>query len=701
MNRKYLILILGAFAFHSMKAQDATQQKADTTVYDLSLEELMKFTVTTASKSKENVQTAPAIMNIVTSKDIETYGAVTLSDVLDRLTSVYLISSYFSPDGMLSMRGTQTGIYNTKVLILLDSRPLRESFNGGYNGIIYNMFPIERIERIEVIRGPGSVLYGTGAYVGVINIVTKSNTNGNVFASVRTGQFNTQQAQVSYGTQVGKLDVTAGLNVLKNDGWKFTARGESDVVRNKANTADSIFKNPQSIQRDVHGFSGTLKLKYKDFTLNTFGANNDWSTINRLPTWPNPLAYRISNDRYFTDLTYSKKISESWSTSVSATYNYLNYRAYNSTKADDYLRRRSSDVLLEFTNYFKPMDKLNLVVGGLANIQSGKGIDTGYSSTGSAVNIDTTPNANPWQAVPQYNYTWYAAYAQGDYTPVKQVKLVAGAQLNKIDGIDASISPRLGVILSANDNLGLKLLYGNAFRSPSAFERYGLSPNSVAGSQLLTPEKMTTYETQLFYNSKNFGLTATYFYNHDDNNITRKNFNQTINGVNFTQVYINSGYLNIQGLEFEGKANLGDLNITGSFTYQTSEDDLNQKDHTGIPQTMGKFGAVYSIKKFVSIGIFDSYYGSTADYYLRNANGIVLTKMANPSVQAYNFMNANVNFNLKEIVGGSKFPNLTLNLFVNNLLDEQIYYPELSRTNINSLPGRPGRSLYGSVTVKF
>jgi len=685
----FFALLIGCYIGQAQNPKD--------TLMDLSLEDLMNIRVVTASKSSESIQLAPAIISTTTAKEIESYGAVTLAEVLDKLTSVYFMSTYFAPDGMIAMRSTQTDHYNTKVLILLDSRPLRESFHGGYNGVIYSMFPTERIDKIEVIRGPGSVLYGTNAYVGVINIVTKKGNDG-IAGMIRYGQFNTKQANLSYGSSK-KIDIATGLNFLSNDGWEFEARGESDVIRNKANTADSVFRPTKDIKRDIRGMGGVVKLGYKGLALNLFGAQNDWATMGRTPTWPSPLEYRIENQRYFGDLTYSKKISETWTSSISATYNSFFYRAHNSSKADDYLRRGSNDVLIEFTNHLRPLRNLNLVVGGLVNKQSGKGVDLTFSSSGTAANIDTAPNNDPWYTVPSYDYSWYAAYAQSDYTPIKQIKLIAGVQMNKIDGLQANYSPRFGAIFSANDNLGLKVLYGNAFRSPAAFERFGKSPASVLGSSSLTPESITTMESQLFYNTAKVSVAATYFFNHDDNNITRQNLTQTINGVTYAQLYINSGYVNVNGLEIEGKYKWNDFTVQGSGTYQSSVDNLNQKNYTGIPQVMAKLGLTYSWKKMGSLAFWNSYYGAPSDYFLHKTDGTVTTKMANAPADAYNYASVNLRVNLKEVI--SSFPDVAFNFGVNNVFDANVFYPELVRRNINSLPGRPSRAVYASFSIKI
>ena len=169
----FLLLICNLLAQSDTTSKGSSQTILQEDVFSMSMEDLMNVKVTTASKNSEKIQKAPAIISVMSAKEIEGFGALSLSELLDRLTSTYMISTSFAPQGMLALRGKQTEHYNTNVLILIDGRPLRESFHGGYNGIIYSMFPVNSLERIEIIRGPGSVLYGSNAYVGVINLITK------------------------------------------------------------------------------------------------------------------------------------------------------------------------------------------------------------------------------------------------------------------------------------------------------------------------------------------------------------------------------------------------------------------------------------------------------------------------------------------------------------------------------------------------
>jgi len=686
----------------SISPKDSTQED----VFSLSIEDLMNLKVTTASKNAETIQQAPAIISVVSAKTIEGFGAITLAEVLDRLTSTYMISTSFAPDGMLSIRGKQTEHYNTNVLILLDGRPLRESFHGGYNGLIYHMFPISSLESIEIIRGPGSVLYGSNAYVGVINLITKKGGDNTIQGTIRYGTFNTLQATVSANKTVKDLEIAFSANMLKSDGWDFTARGESDVIRNKSNTVDSAFKNPTTIKRDEKGIGATLKLGYKGLTLNTFAASNDWASMGRTPVWNTPPNFRIQNNRLFADVGYQAEVSKIWTISGNATYNHFDFKSYLDGNADDLLRRSSDDVLFEITNYIKPTDKINIVVGGLTNMQSGRGVQPDLTANGKSFPIATSVNESPWITVPSYDVIWNSAYFQADYTPVKFLKLVAGAQANKITGLPTDFVPRLGAIVSFTDNLGIKLLYGQAFRAATAFERTSQSPPSVYGNPNLTPEKITTYEAQVFYTRSNFDVSATYFYSFDNNKITRTNVKDTLivsgSKVPFSQKYVNSGHVITQGVEVEAKLKLGKMwSLFGSTTYQTSKDNQDRKDYDGMPNTMAKVGILFNFKEKVNVGLFSSYFGTGGNIDQYAASGVLLTKQANPSYTAYNDASVNISANLKTIFKAEKMPTLLIHLYMTNLMDEKIYYQEVVRRNINTLPGRPGRAVNFGATIKF
>ena len=209
----------------------------------LKLEDLLKMDIVdlaqvqieVASRKPESIAAAPSVINIITAKEIAGFGANNLVDILNRVTSVQAIGSHFYSHS-ISMRGQMVGHSNNDVLFLVNGRPHRTSWNGGTPERLLLAFPIETIDRIEIIRGPGSVLYGTGAFSGVVNILTKTpDTQQNglgimVGSSTSAGEtaspFSSRGMNVTTGYKNDAVDIAAGFKAFDTDGWTFVETKE-------------------------------------------------------------------------------------------------------------------------------------------------------------------------------------------------------------------------------------------------------------------------------------------------------------------------------------------------------------------------------------------------------------------------------------------------------------------------------------------
>ena len=140
----------------------------------MSLEELLNLKVAAASKKLETLGDTSSVATTISAKEIESFGANNPLEILERAPSLLYLGTYLHPDNALSIRGDLSAHYNTHVLILINGRPSRDTYFGGQDMALLASFPIDTIERIEIIRGPGSVLYGSNAFTGAINIVTKT-----------------------------------------------------------------------------------------------------------------------------------------------------------------------------------------------------------------------------------------------------------------------------------------------------------------------------------------------------------------------------------------------------------------------------------------------------------------------------------------------------------------------------------------------
>jgi len=137
----------------------------------MSLEELVAIEVSVATGSTQPLKLAPGIVSVVTAGDIERMGATSLDQVLETVPGVHVAPSgidWFTP--IWSIRGIHTSI-NPEVLLLINGVPYTTNFDGS-RGFRFRM-PVSMISRLEVIRGPGSALYGADAYSGVVNVITR------------------------------------------------------------------------------------------------------------------------------------------------------------------------------------------------------------------------------------------------------------------------------------------------------------------------------------------------------------------------------------------------------------------------------------------------------------------------------------------------------------------------------------------------
>jgi outer membrane receptor for ferrienterochelin and colicins len=194
---------------------------------ELSLEELMEVKVITASKTDQSINDAPGIVSVITAKEIQKFGANSLYEVLERIAGTYLPSFFFYAQNAVSMRGDLPEGQDKHTLLLLNGRPFRESMTQGLNTSFYLSLPLLAIDKIEIIRGPGSVLYGTNAFTGVINVITKKDFKFDqpttVQATATTGSLGTRASEAYIAQQHGDFKWMGSVRYFREDGWNFQA----------------------------------------------------------------------------------------------------------------------------------------------------------------------------------------------------------------------------------------------------------------------------------------------------------------------------------------------------------------------------------------------------------------------------------------------------------------------------------------------
>ncbi|OHB64173.1 MAG: hypothetical protein A2Y77_11425 [Planctomycetes bacterium RBG_13_62_9] len=615
---------------------------------DMELEELLNVTV--ASKKSEPLIEAPSVVSVVPREEFELYGDRDLWQLMQRQPSVYTRHDFVYSDNCAGFRGDMLTVAEMHTLILFNGRPIRESAQG-INVNMYNAFPLAALDSVELVRGPGSVLYGSNAFTGVVNLKSREVPEEPTFAvSALGGSRGYYQTTVSGGGRAGELGVTADVQVAGEDGYTYRMFDGLGAYG--------------SAKDDRRSFSGVTHLTYGGVTLDVFGSDIDNFALGVTPFWANP-HYGIRNQKWFANLGYRAPIHDRVTVELNATYNLQ--ENVLSSPAPLRIGTNTSDLLGEATVFINPVDPVNLVVGYLREHRA-----------------NYTPDEDYFQSIPTYRYEPESAYAQGDWKVNKYVKLIAGMQWNESSRDQEDTVSRYGVILTPFDKWGLKLLRGEAFRGSVTLES-DLADPLLQGNKDLEPETITTYDAQLFYHDEKTYAAVTYF----DSTIK----DLIIYDASVVPMsYMNGGRHTFDGIEFEAKRFLTPhWHVLGSAMHQQNRADAGLNP-TVVPDNMFKLGTAYAWD-WGSIAMFYTFFGTPPE--------IASPVTVNPEPESVNLVSLNVRIDPYKWLNCKK-GRCMVTLRGENLLNEKAYAPTFAYTGVpNSFPYVSGAAVYAGLTVHF
>lgn len=319
--------------------------------FDMSLEQLMDVEVYGASKYKQKISDAPSSISVVTADEIQTYGYRTLVEILSSLRGFY--SSYDRNYNYLGVRGFgRPGDYNSRILLLVDGRKvndnLYESASIGNDFLV----DVDLIDRVEVIRGPGSSLYGSSAFFAVVNVITKNPTDYNgAEVSTEISKWETYKQRATYGTKFDN-----GTEAMVSSTYYDSAGDDHYYSEFSGEPSEGWAKNADG-ERARSFFA---KLIRGDWTFETAYVDRD----KNMPTGPWYGAGMLFNDNRsithdktgFFDLKYNHEFENELGFMARFFYGWYDYDGdyvYDDTPPyinDDYLRSKWYGTELQFTN---------------------------------------------------------------------------------------------------------------------------------------------------------------------------------------------------------------------------------------------------------------------------------------------------------------------------------------------------------------
>lgn len=636
------------------------------TLLKLSLEELQTIIVMTPSKSEEQAAVAPSIVTVITRQEIERFGANSLPEVLERVVGVYQPLVYSFPNNLTAIRGDIVSDIETHVLLLLNGRPFKDGLIGGINYSIYNAFPLSAIKQIEMVRGPGSVLYGTNAFSGVINIITKDPTDTKDGAvegevTVTAGSLGTRRTDAHIAHKTGDFSIAGSLRYFQEDGWVLDAIDET-------NTSGSQMMNE-------HNVGAHVQANYKNLNVNLGFFDSREGFLGSVPIWEWG-AEQLKASRYFADIGYRHDFSEQWQLQTNLTYNGLRTDYHSS---ESFVNDSFNDVLLEST--------LSWQKGNFSWLGGG----TIYRTEGNTL-ITSRTTAEEIYLLAPYDEIWYTLYTQASYQLSNNIRLIGGGQVVKPADLDWSFVPRLGLTYQFSENLGFKALFSEAYRGAFEFENAIDSEPFIKGNPNLSPEQVKTYDLQVFYQNNFLKGSLTYF-NSQQKNLIIQNFDP----VTGTASFMNKSELHLRGLELETTYNpFEDLLLLASVSYQENSQN-NIDNFTTVPNWMVKIGISYDFTPSFNMGLYNNYYSAAGDVNVRFGN----TKYYNPEADAFHLMTLNLNLDVGQWLSMPSGNRLSVNGYIYNVLDEAVYSPEFIRGELNTLPARQGRTYYLGMKYAF
>jgi outer membrane receptor for ferrienterochelin and colicins len=617
-------------------------------IFKLSLAELMNIKVDVASKVNESVIDAPGVVSVITAREIESFGATSLRDILERVTGVVGLTG-FGNRNVINLRGDQLSTSSKHVLILINGRPTRERIASGEDMEVYAMFPINTIEQIEVIRGPGSVLYGTNAFTGVVNIITKQGKEY-LSAGLSGATPAANITSVAGATKIGAGILSGGVYYKNLRDWEQSFTTELGI--------DTSF--------NTHEKGMGINLGY---TIGGFSFNTNLIMLNNFIADPRQGGDYGDFIRHFVDIGYTHQFSKKVRATINTTNTYYYYEGFPFQP-----KRTSNDFLTEVTTYYTPNEKLAMVFGGIVNNISGI--------------VKMLRNNEVIATMPWYNQYQYTLYSQAGYQLNNSLKVIGGFQINKHSKeVPIKFAPRLGLIWNPTEKMVIKSLYAEAFRTPSAAETTSKDQNRI-GNPELKPEYVHSFDVEFRYLEKKIQPSLVFF--------IYKQFNNVALSQSVPKQFINRGGFSAKGLEFELKyIPTANLYFTGSTSYQTNL--LNDSIiNTSAGAVTAKLGISYTFDFGLSMGVFNIYNSKPPDVLWNNPN----RQLVNPVPKSFNLLSANINYDLSEVLKMNR-ANIVLNLRAENLLDEEIFTPEWNRSKINSIPGKPGRRIFFGVKINI
>ena len=617
-NRQQFLITIGLVLGLNSITKAAVDDMED--FYSMSPGELAELSVSIATGTDKPVFQSAAVTSVVTASQIKAMGATELHEVLETIPGLHVSIQANTYDYIYTMRGIRNGT-NSQVLVLLDGNRFSVPYQG--RSMIGLELPVENIQQVEVIRGPGSAMYGADAFAGVINIITKKakDIEGTTIGG-RIGNWDTQSTWAQHGSHWAGWDVAASLQYQHTNGDDQRIINADSQSQIDSLLGTSASHAPGAMQTQFESWNAHLNLQRKHWDIGFWAFNAESGT--RAGAAAALDLQGIGNaEQYMGSIRFSTEDwFQDWEFLAHASYLYSDFQTNEFQAFPNNTRLPiGKDGNIDF-KCLTPTDKecLTLFAQGVKDMQGRtqqvpsfefSGIYKGFKNhrlrfqTGFRYEeiktreiknfgpgvIRGKPPATVYGAMTEVTGTRYvylpdtsrsiwSLAIQDEWQIARNWQLTAGVRFDHYSDFGATVNPRVALVWDINEQLTSKLLYGRAFRAPNFSEQGNANNPVLLGNSDLDPEIINTIELAFDYRpfqSLRTGVNL-YYYAIED-------LIEAVPIGSGSFMAKNQGDLEGYGLEFEWNWQLHEqFFISGNYAWQHAHDKDTDFDVAGVPE---------------------------------------------------------------------------------------------------------------------
>lgn len=562
---RHRALPLSAMLVASLPAVAQTTDTADTTA--------LGDVVVTATRTAQSIRDIPAAVSVVSREAIDKSAATTVDQLLQGVPGVYAARMDASSPNRIAQTYTRGLPGSSRTLVLVDGLPMNVLYDGQVD---WSQLVTTDVERVEVVRGAASGLYGANAMGGVINIISRAPAPGvNTDIGVSFGSMDTQRLSAAHSQSRDSTAFSLSASRLESDGYNMWRPDNAVPVANRAamGTVKDNFaaKLVQELSPTDLLEAGANWMRDEATGFYQHTAGDDYVPQTREQTLTS-VRYAHSGERINGSVVLYGRFGKQWSDTLTPTYTAISERGYYEDNSAGFNAQASIDLatwnkLTVGTDYVDGSIDNHFTYPGTTRLRDTRGDLTRY---GFFVQDEIRPDAN-WRIniAGRYDH-WKTGGNQTDTGTGQPNSEYAERQ-------DHYFSPKLAALYKLSPDLNLRASAGKAFNTPDMFNLYANTKRTTViawANPNLVPEKVTSYDVGLDWYVGQRGFAKATWYRND-----AKDFIYTIQRDTLNSDKINVGKVRTEGWEFEFSYAASDwLGLSASYTINDSDIVENERN---------------------------------------------------------------------------------------------------------------------------